>query len=102
MADAGTKQRFKIVDIPEVPETYANQFIAAGFDGSSVSVTLGTSRFVPEKMGEGLKEGSQPQVFVTTRLTISAPAAIEFVTNLTGMLDQIGLMPKGSRVVIKQ
>jgi len=95
-------QQSKIVDVPTVHETYANQFIAAGFDGSSVTITLGTSRFVPEKMGEGLKEGSGPTVFVTTRIAISAPAAVEFVTNLTGMLDQIGLMPKGSKVIVKQ
>ncbi len=90
---ADNKQRFKIVDVPTVHESYANQFVSAGFDGSSVTVTLGTGRLVPEKMGEGIKEGTLPAVYVTARLAISAPAAIELITNLTGMMNQIGLMP---------
>jgi len=74
---ADNKQNTKVVDVPTVHEVYANQFIAAGFDGSSVTISLGTSRLMPEKMGDGIKEGAQPAVFVTARLAISAAAAVD-------------------------
>ena len=88
MAD---KQRFKIVEVPGVPEQYANQFVSGGFDGSSVAITLGTARMIPEKMGDMPKEGTIPAVYVTTRLMLSVPAALEMIKQLKGMLDQIGL-----------
>lgn len=89
---ADNKQNTKVVDVPTVHEVYANQFIAAGFDGSSVTISLGTSRLMPEKMGDGIKEGAQPAVFVTARLAISAAAAVDFITNVSGMLERVGLM----------
>lgn len=92
MAD-NTKPQ-KIWDVPTVHEVYANQFISAGFDGSSVTLQLGTSRLMPEKMGEGIKDGAQPGVYVTARLAISAAAMVELITNITGMLDKIGIMKK--------
>lgn len=99
MADPKQQPRFKIVDTPTVHEAYANQFISAGFDSASVTITLGTSRLVPERMGEGIKEGSVPSVYVTARLALSAPAAVELIRNISGMLEQIGLMPKGGNPV---
>ena len=90
MAD---RQRYKIVEIPTVQETYANQFVSGGFDGSSIAINLGTARLVPERMGDRPKDGAIPQVFVTTRLMMSVPAAMEMVKQLSGMMDQIGLKP---------
>lgn len=93
MAD---KQRYKIVEIPGVPEQYANQFISGGFDGSSISINLGTARMIPDRMGDMPKEGAQPQVYVTTRLMMSVPSAMEMVKQLSGMMEQMGLkMPSG-------
>ena len=92
MAD---NKQSKIVDVPTVQEVYANQFISAGFDGASITINLGTSPLMPSKMGEGIKEGNEPAVFVTARLAISAPAAIDFITQVSGMLDKIGLTGKG-------
>lgn len=93
MAD---KQRFRIVEIPGVPEQYANQFVSGGFDGSSIAITLGTARMIPERMGDMPKEGAIPSVYVTTRLMLSVPAALEMIKQLKGMMDQIGLkLPEG-------
>lgn len=92
MAD---KQRFRIVEVPGVPEQYANQFVSGGFDGSSIAVTLGTARMVPERMGDMPKEGAIPSVYVTTRLMLSVPAALEMIKQLKGMMDQIGLKLPG-------
>ncbi|MGV8840005.1 MAG: hypothetical protein ACWA6X_06830 [Bauldia sp.] len=92
---ADNKQQSRIVDVPTVQEVYANQFISAGFDGASITINLGTSRLMPAKMGEGIKDGNEPAVFVTARLAISAPAAIDFITQVSGMLDKIGLTGKG-------
>jgi len=90
------KQRFRVVEIPGVPEQYANQFVSGGFDGSSVAITLGTARMVPERMGDMPKDGAIPQVYVTTRLMLSVPAALEMLKQVKQMLDQIGLkMPEG-------
>jgi hypothetical protein len=88
MAD---RQRYKVVEIPTVQETYANQFVSGGFDGSSIAINLGTARLAPERMGDQPKDGAIPQVYVTTRLMMSVPAALEMVKQLTGMMDQIGL-----------
>ena len=88
MAD---KQRYKVVEIPTVQEQYSNQFVSGGFDGSSIAINLGTARLVPERMGDLPKDGAIPQVYVTTRLMMSVPAALEMVKQLTGMMDQIGL-----------
>ena len=95
MAD---KQRYRIVENPEVAEQYANQFVSGGFDGSSISINLGTARMVPERMGDMPKEGALPQVYVTTRLMMSVPAALEMVKQLSGMMEQMGVRaPSGAQ-----
>jgi hypothetical protein len=83
--------QYKIVEIPGVPEQYANQFVSGGFDGSSIAITLGTARMVPERMGDMPKEGALPSVYVTTRLMMSVPAAMEMIKQLTGMMDRMGM-----------
>ena len=88
MAD---KARYRIAENPDLPEQYANQFISGGFDGSSISINLGTARMVPERMGDMPKEGALPTVHVTTRLMMSVPAALEMVKQLSGMMEQMGV-----------
>ena len=90
---ADNRQNFRVIDVATVHEVYANQFISAGYDGSSLSITLGTAVQIPEKMREGIKAGAQPDVYVTARLAISAPAMVDFITSVTGMLDRMGVMP---------
>lgn len=85
------KARYRIAENPDLREQYANQFISGGFDGSSISINLGTARMVPERMGDMPKEGSLPTVHVTTRLMMSVPAALEMVKQLTGMMEQMGI-----------
>jgi hypothetical protein len=90
---ADKQPRFRVVDVPTVHEVYSNQFISAGFDGSSVTITLGTTTQMPERMGEGIKEGNQPIVYVSSRLAISAPAMLDFITSVSSMLEKIGVTP---------
>ena len=90
---ADKQPRFRVVDVPTVSEVYSNQFISAGFDGSSVTITLGTTTQMPERMGEGIKEGNQPIVYVSSRLAISAPAMLDFITSVSSMLEKIGVTP---------
>lgn len=92
MAD---QQKYKIVEVPETPEQYANQFISAGFDGSSIAITLGTARFVPTRMGESPAGSGQPEVFVTTRLMMSVASCMEMMRQLQGMMDQLGIKQSG-------
>ncbi len=83
--------QYEIVEIPGVPEMYANQFVSGGFDGSAIAITLGSARMVPERMGDMPKEGKLPKVYVTTRLMMSVPAAMEMIKQLTGMMDRMGM-----------
>jgi hypothetical protein len=88
---AETRQQYKISDAPNVPETYANQFISGGFDGSSIAINLGTARLIPDRMGDRPKEGGIPTVVVTTRLMMSVAAAVEMIKQLTGMMETMGI-----------
>jgi hypothetical protein len=87
MADEAAK--FKIIDNPSVAESYANKLIATFFDGGSVVITLGATRFVPEHSGEPPKEGSLPSVHVTARLAVSPTGAVELANALNSMLNML-------------
>ncbi len=88
---ADDKPKFRIVDDPTVHEVYANQFVSASFNGRSFSITLGTSRPLPETTGEASSEETRPRFYV---LEIAASAAVDFITSVSGMLNEIGLLRK--------
>lgn len=89
MADATTQPRFRVVDDPTIHEIYANQFISASYDGRSVTLTFGTSRPIPERMGEGNKEEVPLQVHV---FEMTPAAATDMVTSIEGMLKNSGVI----------
>ena len=90
MADAPKK--FDIIDNPSVCELYANKLIATSFDGGAVSVTLGTTRLMPEKGGESPKKDKPASVHVTARLALSPGGAVELANALGAMLKTLSQM----------
>jgi hypothetical protein len=84
-------QKLEVIDNPSVAEFYANKLVAASFDGGAVIITLGATRFMPEK-GAKPKEGSLPPVHVTARLAISPAGAVELANALNAMLKTLSEM----------
>jgi hypothetical protein len=84
MADA--PQKPNIIDNPSVGELYANKLIGTSFDGGAVSITLGTTRFMP---GESPKKGKPATVYVTARLALSPGGAVELANALGAMLKTL-------------
>ena len=85
-------QKVEVIDNPAVKESYANKVIATSFDGGAVVVTLGTTRFVPESVGERPKESAVPPVHVTVRLAISPAGAVELINTLNATLKTLSQM----------
>src|SRR5262245_38464956 len=86
---ANEPAKSKILDNPAVSETYANRLIAASFDGGAVVITLGTTRFLPERSAETPKEDSSPPIYVTARLALSPTGATELANALNSMLKTL-------------
>src|SRR3990170_1943632 len=83
------KSQLAIVDDPSAREIYANALIGATFDGGALTITLGVSRIVPNKINEAPTQGTPPTVHVTVRLSLSPAAATNLANALKGMLEQI-------------
>lgn len=83
------KQKFRIHDNPAIGEVYVNKFIGSFFDGGAVTLTFGTIRLVTEKTDEGPREGSQPAVYITHRLSLSPSAAVELINGLNTVLSAL-------------
>jgi hypothetical protein len=79
----------QIIDDPAIREIYANKVISAQFDGGSVVVTLGAQRTTPKRINEQAAGGAMPDVHVSARLALSAPAAIELIKALNGLLSAV-------------
>ena len=56
---------------------------------SAVTLTFGTIRLVTEKTDEGPREGSQPAVYITHRLSLSPSAAVELINGLNTVLSAL-------------
>ena len=87
-------QKIEVIDNPSVAEIYANKLIAASFDGGAVVITLGTTRFVPQKNTEASKDGGPPPVHVTARLAVSPAGAVELANALGSMLRKLSEIQK--------
>jgi hypothetical protein len=87
MTDNQPKPR--IIDNPDAREIYVNKVIGSSFDGAAISVTLGCTRVVPERLDSPPPQGHQPSVYVAGRLTLTPQAAAELVNSLNGMLTAI-------------
>ena len=95
MAEA--QQKFKIIDNPSIGELYANKLVATSFDGGAVSITLGTTRFIPEQGGEFPKQGKPASVHVTARLALSPGGAVELANALGAMLNTLSEMQQKAK-----
>jgi hypothetical protein len=90
-----------IVDIPSAPEFAANRFISAGFNGNALTLTFGTTHFLPVKMGEPMSDATQSVTYVTARVVLSAAAAAELVTNVKQMMEKLGLVKPGQQPTLQ-
>jgi len=76
----------RVRDDPAVREVYANKLVSASFEGGPIVLTFGATRLVPERVNEQPQPGTVPDVYVTGRLAISPPVAIELINSLQGLL----------------
>jgi orotidine-5'-phosphate decarboxylase len=82
-------QTMRLIDAPSVNEIYANKLINTAFDGATVSLTLGTTRLLTERVDQAPDQGQTPTVHVTARVALSPSAAIELVNALTQLLNAL-------------
>jgi hypothetical protein len=83
MAD---QQKPRIADDARVLEIYGNKVVSTSFDGGAVVITIGTGRFLPERIDDALQQGQQPVIHVTARLALSPSAAVELGNALNNIL----------------
>src|SRR6516165_5679067 len=83
---ADTQQKPRVEDDPRVLEVYGNKVVSTSFDGGAVVITIGTSRFLPERIDDAPQQGQQPVIHVTARLALSPPAAVELGNALNNIL----------------
>ena len=93
---AGNQQKPRVVDNPNVQETYVNKTIGASFDGSAISLILGCTRVVPEKLDTLPRQDQPPSVYVTGRIVLSPAAGAELANALNGILTEISRSQKAS------
>ena len=87
------QEKPRIVDHPDASEIYVNKVIGCSFDGAAVSVTLGCTRVILERLDTPPLQGHQPSVYVAGRITLTPQAAAELVNGLNGMLKAISKAP---------
>ena len=87
---ADTQQKPRIQDDARVLEVYGNKVVSTSFDGGAVVITIGTARFLPERIDDALQQGQQPVIHVTARLALSPPAAVELGNALNNILRAMG------------
>jgi hypothetical protein len=83
---ADTQQKPRVEDDPRVLEVYGNKVVSTSFDGGAVVITIGTTRFLPDRVDEVPQQGQQPVIHVTARLALSPPAAVELGNALNNIL----------------
>jgi hypothetical protein len=81
-------QKPRIVDNPDIGEIYANKTI-----GGTISLLLGCSRVIPDRLDTAPQQTEPPSVYVTGRLTLSRAAAVELINALNGLLAAISKTP---------
>ena len=70
-------------------EVYVNKTIGCSLDGGAISVLVGCSRVVPERLDTMPEQDQPPPVYVTGRLALSPAAAVELINSLNGILAAI-------------
>jgi hypothetical protein len=89
MAMAEKPKGLRVVDDPTVKDLYANKFIGTMFDGGALEITLGVTRYLPERTESGPPKGAEPEVQVSARLALSPAAAVELTNALAKMLNTL-------------
>jgi hypothetical protein len=77
----------RVIDDPTIREVYGNKLISVSFDGGAVILTIGVSRFVPNRIDEPPTEA--PPVYASGRIALSPAAAVEFVNGVSGILNTV-------------
>ena len=75
---ADTQQKPRIEDDPRVLEVYGNKLVRV--------ITIGTARFLPERIDDVPQQGHQPVIHVTAWLALSPAAAVELGNALNNIL----------------
>jgi hypothetical protein len=86
---AEQKPKFRIRDNPAISEAYANKFIGSTFDGGAVILTFGAVRLVTERVDEGPRPGTHPEVYITHRLALSPACTVELINGLNTILTAL-------------
>ena len=81
--------KLRIRDNQEIVEVYGNKLVSTFFDGAALTITVGNTRFVPDKIDEPPKQGQHPEIYITSRLALSPSAAVELVNALNNMLSAL-------------
>jgi hypothetical protein len=89
MAEISQKQT--VIDNIDAAEIYVNKIVGSSFDGTTVGVTLGCTRVVPERLNT--TPSSPPVVYVAGRLSLTPAAAADLVKGLSGILAAISKGP---------
>jgi hypothetical protein len=96
---AGDQQTRKIIDNPDVREIYINKTIGISYDGSTISLTLGCTRVLPERLDTLPRQDQPPSVHVAGRIALSPPAAVELANALNGILADLAKKSSSSTLV---
>jgi hypothetical protein len=83
---ADTQHKPRVQDDARVLEVYGNKVVSTSFDGGAVVITIGATRFLPERIDDAPQQGQQPVIHVTARLALSPPAAVELGNALNNIL----------------
>jgi hypothetical protein len=95
---ADKKSQTTIVDDQSAKEIYANNLVGTSFDGTTLTVTLGVGRFLPEKTDTPPKQNPVPTVHVAARLTLTPTAALQLANALKAVLDKLGKLSSERQV----
>jgi hypothetical protein len=79
----------KIIDDPNASDIYVNKTIGVGYDGATISLTLGCTRVLPERLGATPPQNEPVPVHVVGRLALTPAAAVELANALNGILGEI-------------
>jgi hypothetical protein len=89
---AGNQQKPRIIDNPDVREFYVSKIIGSSFDGAVISLLLGCTRVIPDRL-DTPPQNQSPAVYVTGRVALSPAAAVELANSLNGILATLAKSP---------
>ncbi len=85
---ASDQQKPRIVNDPNVKETYVNRTIGTSYDGTNVTLTFGCARVLPERVDAPPASAEPPPVHLVGRIVLTPSAALELANSLNGILAE--------------